>query len=177
MFNQISFVSDDSWTETGINYTNKPASDPFFGQFLSYVNEPLDFDVTSLVRAALSGEGSLIEVVGPPGVGKTRLHAELRAIASEMRLISASCDLYSSSTPYGVARSVLLGALELDANADRDTIVSRLMQAIWNSAPGVTTWVPLLGVPLGLDLPTNPEVDQLGQDRGEVAPRECFQKA
>src|SRR5439155_6812321 len=56
MFNQISFVADDSWTETGITYNNKPASDPFFGQFLSYVNEPLDFDVTSLVRAGLSGD-------------------------------------------------------------------------------------------------------------------------
>ena len=126
-----------------------------------------DFETAILqraVRSALAGDGSLIEVVGPPGVGKTRLHAELRAISSEMRQIAASCDLYSSSTPYGVARSVMLGALGLDSTADRDTIVSRLMQAIWNSAPNLTTWVPLLGVPLDLELPTNPEVDQLGQE-------------
>ncbi len=116
------------------------------------------------VRAALQGEGSIVEIVGPPGIGKTRMLAAMREVGSEMRLLSASCDLYGASTPYAAVRPLLLQALEVDADASREAIVSRLMQVVLSSAPELSTWLPLLGVPLDLDMPTNPEVDQLGQE-------------
>lgn len=59
MFNTISSVSNDGWTETGINWNNKPGSDPAFETFLSYANAPLLVDVTSLVRAAQAGDKTL----------------------------------------------------------------------------------------------------------------------
>jgi class 3 adenylate cyclase/tetratricopeptide (TPR) repeat protein len=116
------------------------------------------------VRAALEGEGSIVEIVGPPGIGKTRMLAAMREAAGEMRLLSASCDLYGASTPYAALRPLLLQALEVEPDAARDAIVSRLMHAVWNSAPELSTWLPLLGVPLDLDMPTNPDVEQLGQE-------------
>jgi hypothetical protein len=59
MFNQMSFVSDDSWTETGINFNNKPASAAPFATYLSYLNSPLNIDVTSLVQAAQAGQDAV----------------------------------------------------------------------------------------------------------------------
>ena len=116
------------------------------------------------VRAALQGEGSIVEIVGPPGIGKTRMLAAMREVGSEMRLLSASCDLYGASTPYAALRPLLLQALEVDPGASREAIVSRLMHVVWSSAPELSTWLPLLGVPLDLDMPTNPDVEQLGQE-------------
>ena len=116
------------------------------------------------VRAALQGEGSIVEIVGPPGIGKTRMLAAMREVGSEMRLLSASCDLYGASTPYAALRPLLLQALEVDPDASREAIVSRLMHVVWSSAPELSTWLPLLGVPLDLDMPTNPDVEQLGQE-------------
>jgi class 3 adenylate cyclase/tetratricopeptide (TPR) repeat protein len=116
------------------------------------------------VRAALEGEGSIVEIVGPPGIGKTRMLAAMREVGSEMRLLSASCDLYGASTPYAAMRPLLLQALEVDPDASREVIVSRLMHVVWSCAPELSTWLPLLGVPLDLDMPTNPDVEQLGQE-------------
>ncbi|HZI34395.1 MAG TPA: adenylate/guanylate cyclase domain-containing protein [Gaiellales bacterium] len=116
------------------------------------------------VRAALQGEGSIVEIVGPPGIGKTRMLTAMREVGSEMRLLSASCDLYGASTPYAALRPLLLQALEVDPDASREAIVSRLMHVVWSGAPELSMWLPLLGVPLDLDMPTNPDVDQLGQE-------------
>ncbi len=126
-----------------------------------------DFETAILqraVRAALQGEGSIVEIVGPPGIGKTRMLAAMREVGGEMRLLSASCDLYGASTPYAALRPLLLQALELDPDASREAIVSRLMQVVLSSAPELSPWLPLLGVPLDLDMPTNTEVEQLGQE-------------
>jgi class 3 adenylate cyclase/tetratricopeptide (TPR) repeat protein len=116
------------------------------------------------VRAALQGEGSIVEIVGPPGIGKTRMLASMREVGGEMRLLTSSCDLYGASTPYAALRPLLLQALELDPDASREAIVSRLMSVVWSSAPELSPWLPLLAAPLDLDMPTSPEVDQLGQE-------------
>jgi tetratricopeptide (TPR) repeat protein len=116
------------------------------------------------VRAALQGEGSIVEIVGPPGIGKTRMLAAMREVGGEMRLLSASCDLYGASTPYAALRPLLLQALELDPDASREAIVSRLMHVVLSSAPELAPWLPLLAAPLDLDMPTSPEVDQLDQE-------------
>ena len=109
-----------------------------------------DFETAILqraVRAALQGEGSIVEIVGPPGIGKTRMLAAMREVGSEMRLLSASCDLYGASTPYAALRPLLLQALELDPDASREAIVSRLMHVVLSSAPELSPWLPLLGCP------------------------------
>jgi class 3 adenylate cyclase/tetratricopeptide (TPR) repeat protein len=126
-----------------------------------------DFETAILqraVRAALEGEGSLVEVVGPPGIGKTRLFGELRATAGEMRQLTAACDVYSALTPYAVMRPLLMQVLELPPDADSDAITSRLMQTIWNRAPELAPWLPLIGVAIDLELPSTPEVDALGEE-------------
>ena len=62
-----------------------------------------------------------------------------------MRLLSASCDLYGASTPYAALRPLLLQALELEPDAAREVIVSRLMHVVWNSAPELSTVAAVAG--------------------------------
>ena len=59
IFNRVSFVPSDAWTEAGINWNNRPAADPFFREFMAYPNEPVIVDVTALVRAAQAGDKTL----------------------------------------------------------------------------------------------------------------------
>jgi autotransporter-associated beta strand protein len=59
IFNQLAFVSDDTWTQSGITWNNKPASDTPFTEFISKQNAPLNIDVTALVRAAMTGDKKL----------------------------------------------------------------------------------------------------------------------
>src|SRR6185369_6804241 len=48
-------VSDNSWTETGLNWSNKPASSAPGNPFVSSANAPLNLDVTALARSAAAG--------------------------------------------------------------------------------------------------------------------------
>ncbi|HSV14208.1 MAG TPA: DNRLRE domain-containing protein, partial [Tepidisphaeraceae bacterium] len=59
IFNQLSFVSDDTWTEGGITWNNKPAAGAMVAEFISKANAPINVDVTALVRAALAGDRKL----------------------------------------------------------------------------------------------------------------------
>jgi hypothetical protein len=59
IFNRVSFVQNDAWTEGALNWNNKPTADPFFRELIAYPNEPVFFDVTSLVRTAQGGDKKL----------------------------------------------------------------------------------------------------------------------
>ncbi len=46
------------------------------------------------------GFGTLVELVGEPGIGKSRLAQELRENCADMRQVSLRCEQYEASTPY-----------------------------------------------------------------------------
>src|SRR5262249_47960619 len=124
-----------------------------------------DFETALLqrsLRSTLSGSGVLLEIAGPPGIGKTRLLGELRAAAVDSRTISTACDLYSASTPYRPVREIIIQALGLDGAAPDSAIISTLREAVRAKAPQLEPWIPLLAVPLDVSVPSTVQVDQLG---------------
>jgi class 3 adenylate cyclase/tetratricopeptide (TPR) repeat protein len=126
-----------------------------------------DFETALLqrgLRSTLEGSGLLLEIAGPPGIGKTRLLTELRAAAAEARTIMIACDLYSASTPYRPIRDILLQLLELEPNATAPSIGSRLAALVSEKAPQLVPWLPLLAVVLDVSVPSTAEVDQLGDE-------------
>ncbi len=65
----------------------------------------------ALLAAALGpvrmGFGTLVELVGDAGIGKSRLLEELRAHAEGMTVLRGACEQYESGTPYFAFRELL----------------------------------------------------------------------
>jgi class 3 adenylate cyclase/tetratricopeptide (TPR) repeat protein len=106
-------------------------------------------------------EGTIVEVVGDPGLGKSRLIEALSDEVSPDPFISIQCDEYEAMTPYHPFQILLHSLLETGAGRDADVTHSILRRRVEASAPHLLPWLPLLAVPLGLDLPDTPETAPL----------------
>jgi class 3 adenylate cyclase/tetratricopeptide (TPR) repeat protein len=121
----------------------------------------------SVLRAALddaqSGRGRLVEIVGGAGIGKSRLVAELLSDRDDVRVVSAPCEQYESSTAYFPFRRLLRDVLAVPPDADAEELAARLADRVATEAPHLLPWVPLLGIPLDISLPTTPETAELDE--------------
>jgi class 3 adenylate cyclase/tetratricopeptide (TPR) repeat protein len=107
------------------------------------------------------GFGTLVELVGEPGIGKSRLADELRDNCADMQLLTARCDQYESATPYHAFRPFLrsLLAVELNGSGEHNrAVLSQRLEAIDRD---LVPWAPLLAAPLDVDVESTPEVDEL----------------
>jgi tetratricopeptide (TPR) repeat protein len=114
------------------------------------------------LRAA-EGRGAVVELVGPAGVGKTRIIAETRHLARALSVIGVGAEPYRATTPYAVVRPILLAALGLGEGSP-DVLQTRLHAWCAAVAPELTPWLPLLGTALDLALPDTPETRDLGEE-------------
>ena len=90
----------------------------------------------------------MVEVVGEPGIGKTRLMLEARRIAGAMPQLVSACELYTISSPYLVIGQLIGQAIGCDPTDSTLQRARRLQEAVAASAPQLTPWLPLLAVPL-----------------------------
>src|SRR5439155_19128741 len=95
-------------------------------------------------------------------LGKSRLVEELRRRAGEVRTLSVECDEYETSTAYFAFREILRQALGLPAD-DRPGWGLLLSGAVDEAAPELRQWLPLLAVPLGVDVLATPETASLDE--------------
>jgi class 3 adenylate cyclase/tetratricopeptide (TPR) repeat protein len=117
-----------------------------------------DSELRALVDAlarARNGTGTVVDIVAEPGMGKSRLLSELRSLATDELVVSVQCDEYETSTPYFSVRALLTQLLELAP--DSDVAARRLAEVVGAVAPELTPWLPLIAVPLGLELDDTPE--------------------
>lgn len=119
------------------------------------------------LRAALDGArartGTLVEVVGEPGIGKSRLVEELLADAADVVVVTAPCEEYESSTAYFPFRRLLREVLGIAPDSDSATVAARLTDRVAANAAHLLDWVPLLGVPLDVDLPPTTATRELDE--------------
>jgi len=83
-------------------------------------------------RSSLDGNGSAIELVAEPGMGKSRLLEEFLNSVDGANLIRAECRLYQSATPYFPFQTLLRSALGLNS----DDPVAELKSMVAARAPG-----------------------------------------
>jgi class 3 adenylate cyclase/predicted ATPase len=107
------------------------------------------------------GHGGVIELAGEPGIGKSRLLAELLGMADAMRSVVVRCDPYGSSTPYAAAGTLLRELIGEPGESTLGTVVTALETAVRSRAPHLLRWLPLLATVVGADLPLTVEVAQL----------------
>ena len=119
----------------------------------------------------INGSGGLIEVIGEPGIGKTRLVDEAVAQAGEVTALHCDCERTGVGSPYTPVRRLLHQVLGTNSSMDPDTIANCLQDCVAAAAPELRPWVSLLGVVLDVTIPPSPEVAELEeQHRAERIP-------
>jgi class 3 adenylate cyclase/tetratricopeptide (TPR) repeat protein len=120
-------------------------------------------ELREALAEARQGRGSLVEIVGEPGIGKTRLIEELQA-EQEARVLFATAETFTSSTPYVIWRALLRDLLEVGWEADDRSAIRRLQETIVARDPSLVPWLPLVAIPLDVTMPLTPEVEQLAEE-------------
>ncbi len=118
--------------------------------------------LTEAVELVRAGTGSLLEVVGEAGLGKTKL---LRTAAAESALptVELRGGGYSRATPYYALRSPLRALLQMTAPGVSGGAAEELAAAVGAQTPGLLPWLPLIGSVLGIELADSPETAALGE--------------
>ena len=90
--------------------------------------------VEGLLDRAVDGHGAVVGVVGPPGIGKSRLVREVAAMARQpgVEVFTAFCESHASQIPFHAVARLLraaTGVEGLDAQAARDRVRDRVPDA------------------------------------------------
>jgi len=116
------------------------------------------------ILASGLGYGTLIELVGETGSGKSRLLSEARALAGEIRFVHSTCEPYTRDTPYAAWRDPLRQLLGVGSEDPEEDVLAQLRSELERGQPDLLPWLPLLAIAFGIDAPASTEVDELAQD-------------
>jgi class 3 adenylate cyclase/tetratricopeptide (TPR) repeat protein len=111
------------------------------------------------LAGARLAEGSLVEIVAEPGMGKSTLLAAAQREAPDIRTVTVQCDEYEASTPYYPFGGLLRDLLELGS----DDATFELEAAVSKRAPQLLPWVPLIATTLGIETPETSETATLDE--------------
>ena len=117
--------------------------------------------LNAAVMPVRMGFGSLVELVGEPGLGKSRLTEELRSYCEGMPMVTSSCQQYESATPYFPFRPLMRTLLSVELNGDPASNRQVLAERLEQIDPTLPPWSPLLAAPLDVEVESTPEVDEL----------------
>jgi class 3 adenylate cyclase/tetratricopeptide (TPR) repeat protein len=121
----------------------------------------------SALRSALDdarrGRGRLVEIVGEPGIGKSRLLEEITVEAGDLVSLPTACETYATSTAYHPFRSLLRRLLGVDDDAPDAEVLERLRSIVMTNAPALTPWLPLLATVADVPCDDTPETAALDE--------------
>ena len=114
-----------------------------------------------LIERLDTGSGGVFFIIGEPGIGKSRLAAELRQRAAERNLtwLDGRCVSYGDALPYWPYRDLLRNWLDVSATDPELRVRVKLRRKAEESFPGHALEVyPYLGTILGLTLESEASV-------------------
>ncbi len=116
----------------------------------------------AILSAALGpvrmGFGNIVELIGEPGMGKSRLVEELQAQAPDLLPVTATCLQYEASTAYFAFRGMLRSLLELPQNGAAPAVLHERVEEL---DPDLLPWLPLVALPLDVQVEPTLEVEDL----------------
>lgn len=109
------------------------------------------------IRKALQGNGQVLGITGAPGMGKTRLAAEIirKAMEAGMTGLGGECLSHGMQSAYLVWRNILRALFGLDASQPVEKQTQTLEAALARVNPLFPRRAPLLGPAVGLLIPEN----------------------
>lgn len=137
----------------GVEETRAPL--PLVGRDteMGALREALDVARTRQSRA--------LDLVGEPGVGKTRLVDELVTSAVGFQVLRARCEPYSASTPFAPFRTLLRPLVGILPDDPPDAAGAKLAAFATGVMPDLAVWLPLLALPFDAEVGPTPEVDEI----------------
>ncbi len=102
--------------------------------------------------------------MGETGSGKSRLLGEARELGEGMRVLHATCEVYTRETPYAVWRDLLRQLLGLGWDDPEDGVLERLQAEIERTQPDLLPWLALIAIVLDVEAPSTTEVEQLAPE-------------
>ncbi len=112
------------------------------------------------LERALSGEGGVLMVEGPAGIGSTRLAQEALDAVGAGRRLALRAEPYGASSAYRVLRDPLRSLLDIPRGT-REEMGAALLAALRGSAPGLLPLAPLLADVVQVAVPSTPEADRV----------------
>jgi class 3 adenylate cyclase/tetratricopeptide (TPR) repeat protein len=113
------------------------------------------------VESARVGELQLVDLVGEPGIGKSRLVAELKTIASGFQQHEARCEAYEQTHAFFVVRSLLRPLVGCTVEQTPAEAGAQLERFVASVLPELAPWLPLLAIPFDAEVPDTPETEAI----------------
>jgi class 3 adenylate cyclase/predicted ATPase len=113
------------------------------------------------IDGAREKSGSVVELRGGTGIGKSRLADETARAASGLERFRIGCVPYESANPYWAFRELARQIMLVPDGAPATYVERRLQECVGRSVPELAPWLPLLAAPLQLDVAETPDTASL----------------
>jgi class 3 adenylate cyclase/tetratricopeptide (TPR) repeat protein len=148
---------------------------------LPFVGREDELEVLVAATAGLGdGAGAVVDLVGPAGIGKSRLLTEL-VDRTGIRTLWTDGDVGGTATPYlpfaRLFRMSLGFEPSADSDAERGALRARLEDLVEHLAPALRPWLPLIGMVAGVELPWTAEIEATHPDQRKVKLEEVTSQA
>jgi class 3 adenylate cyclase/tetratricopeptide (TPR) repeat protein len=113
------------------------------------------------IDAARSRQSRAVELVGEPGIGKSRLVEELQTLAVGFQQLEVRCEQYAASTPFYPLRSTLRPLVGILPDESPEQAGMKLAAFVSSVMPDLAPWLPLIALPFDADAQATTEVDEI----------------
>jgi class 3 adenylate cyclase/tetratricopeptide (TPR) repeat protein len=113
------------------------------------------------VDAVRLHSAQLVEIVGEPGIGKSRLVEELQTLTVGFAQLRSAAEQYTRSVPYSAFRGILRQLAGITPEQSREEAGAHLAPWIETVMPDLAPWLPLLAIPFDAEVAPTPEVSGL----------------